>query len=102
MLKKRNATDKQKTKAENKGVLISSGLIAGEALTAVVLAFIVLGERLSGVKRLVDGHAVSSLKYYAVKTLGVTHPSVILGLLVFLGLAYMLVVLPLKAARKEN
>ncbi len=102
MLKKRNATDEQKVKAENKGVLISSGLIAGEALTAVVLAFIVLGERLSGVKRIVDGHAVSSLKYYAVKTLGVTHPSVIVGLLVFLGLAYMLVVLPLKAAKNEN
>ncbi|HHJ53304.1 MAG TPA: oligopeptide transporter, OPT family, partial [Caldithrix abyssi] len=42
-LKKQNATEEQKTAAENKGVLISSGLIAGEALMAVILAFVVLG-----------------------------------------------------------
>ncbi len=101
-LKKRKATDAQKTKAENKGVLISSGLIAGEALMAVTLAFIVLGERLSGVTRLVDGHKVSSLKYFAVQSLGVQHPSVIVGLLVFVGLIYMLVILPLKAAKKSD
>ena len=35
--------DARKAKAENTGVLISSGLIAGGALTAVVIAFIVLG-----------------------------------------------------------
>ncbi len=102
MLKKRKASPEQKVKAENRGVLISSGLIAGEALTAVILAFIVLGERLSGIKRMVGDHAVSSLKYYAVKTLGVEHPSVILGLLVFVGLVYMLVTLPLKAAKEKN
>ncbi len=102
MLKKRKATPEQKVKAENRGVLISSGLIAGEALTAVILAFIVLGERLSGVTRMVGNQAVSSLKYFAVKGLGVEHPSVIVGLLVFVGLIYMLVTLPLKAAKKED
>ena len=102
MLKKRKATPEQKVKAENRGVLISSGLIAGEALTAVILAFIVLDERLSGVTRMVGNQAVSSLKYFAVKGLGVEHPSVIVGLLVFVGLIYMLVTLPLKAAKKED
>ncbi|NOX89605.1 MAG: oligopeptide transporter, OPT family [Calditrichaeota bacterium] len=99
-LKKRNATPEECVKAENKGVLISSGLIAGEALTAVILAFIVLGERLSGVERLVNGQKVSSLKYFAVEVLGVQNPSVIIGLFVFAGLIYLLVTLPLKASKE--
>ncbi|APF19392.1 oligopeptide transporter, OPT family [Caldithrix abyssi DSM 13497] len=100
VLKKRNASDADRVKAENKGVLISSGLIAGEALMAVILAFVVLGERLSGVERLVNGETVSSLKYFAVQALGVQNPSVILGLLVFAGLIYLLVNVPLKAIKK--
>jgi F0F1-type ATP synthase assembly protein I len=42
-LEKENASDERKAKAENSGVLIASGLIAGEALMAVLVAFMVLG-----------------------------------------------------------
>ncbi len=41
-LERRNATDEQKTRAQNIGVLLSSGFIAGESLMAVLLAFVVL------------------------------------------------------------
>jgi putative OPT family oligopeptide transporter len=41
-VKRRNASDDEKTTAENSGVLISSGLIAGQSLMAVALAFLVL------------------------------------------------------------
>jgi putative OPT family oligopeptide transporter len=46
-LEKANAGEEAKNKAENTGVLIASGLIAGEALMAVILAFVVLGVNLS-------------------------------------------------------
>jgi len=41
-LAKKGATDEEKTRAENTGVLISSGFIAGESLMAVLLALIVI------------------------------------------------------------
>ena len=44
-LGRRDATDEEKTKAENSGVLVASGLIAGQSLMAVLLAFIVLYEQ---------------------------------------------------------
>ena len=45
ILKKKEATDEQKQQAENSGILVSSGLIAGQSLMAVVLAFVVLYEQ---------------------------------------------------------
>jgi len=45
ILKKKNATDEQRTRAENSGILVSSGLIAGQSLMAVLLAFVVLYEQ---------------------------------------------------------
>jgi putative OPT family oligopeptide transporter len=45
ILKKKEATDEQKQSAENSGILVSSGLIAGQSLMAVVLAFVVLYEQ---------------------------------------------------------
>ena len=100
-LKKQNATEEQKTAAENKGVLISSGLIAGEALMAVILAFVVLGERLSGVQNLFHGQPVSVLRNFAITKLGVENPSVIAGMFVFAALLYVLVQIPLKALKKK-
>ena len=44
----RKADETEMQRAENTGVLVSSGLIAGGALTAVVIAFIVLGFSLGG------------------------------------------------------
>ncbi|TFG94462.1 MAG: oligopeptide transporter, OPT family, partial [Calditrichales bacterium] len=81
-LKKKNATEEQKTKAENTGVLISSGLIAGESLTAVILAFIVAGVSLGqGTFQLTDFALFPASPY--------------LGLIAFIGLFYFLVKIPL-------
>ena len=41
-LKKRSADDKQKIKVAHVGILVASGFIAGEALTGVLLAALVL------------------------------------------------------------
>ena len=41
----KNADDEQKTRAENSGILVASGLIAGQSLMAVLLAFVVLYEQ---------------------------------------------------------
>ena len=87
-MEKRNATEDQKTKAENTGVLISSGLIAGEALMAVILAFIVLGINLS--------ENTFSLSNWAF-----IEPNTFLGLLVFVGLVYMLVKIPMNRSMNE-
>jgi putative OPT family oligopeptide transporter len=45
MLARRKASDEEKMKAENSGILVSSGLIAGQSLMAVLLAFVVLYEQ---------------------------------------------------------
>jgi len=45
ILGRRNASDEEKMKAENSGVLVASGLIAGQSLMAVLLAFVVLYEQ---------------------------------------------------------
>ncbi|MEE8572899.1 MAG: oligopeptide transporter, OPT family [Gemmatimonadota bacterium] len=42
--KKAGATEPQRQEAENKGILLSSGFIAGESLMAVALAFLFLGQ----------------------------------------------------------
>jgi uncharacterized membrane protein len=41
-LKKKEATEEEKARAENTGILVSSGFIAGESLMAVVLALVVI------------------------------------------------------------
>jgi putative OPT family oligopeptide transporter len=86
-LNREKVSDEQRVKAENTGVLISSGLIAGESLTAVILAFIVAGVSLSeGSFRLSDLSPFSPTPY--------------LGILAFAGLLYILVKIPLKRARE--
>ena len=88
MLNKKKATDEQKTKAENTGVLLSSGLIAGEALTAVILAFVVLGVNIS--------EGTFKLANYAL-----FEPQFFVGLLAFAGLAYLLIKIPLKRSESS-
>ncbi len=44
-LKRREASPTERTKAENSGILVASGLIAGQSLMAVLLAFVVLYEQ---------------------------------------------------------
>jgi hypothetical protein len=43
VLERRGATEDERARAENTGVLVSSGFIAGESLMAVVLALLVIG-----------------------------------------------------------
>jgi membrane protein YqaA with SNARE-associated domain len=43
VLKKKEATEEERARAENTGVLVSSGFIAGESLMAVTLALLVIG-----------------------------------------------------------
>jgi OPT family oligopeptide transporter len=75
---KRNYNPAQKTRVENAGVLVASGLIAGEALMGLVFA---------------------ALKFYEVKIPQVfEHSSFITSLGVFVVIALVLVLVPLKKA----
>lgn len=88
-LDRRNATEQEKTSAGNIGVLISSGLIAGEALMAVLLA-------------LVYGYVQLVGSDFSLSNYGFESRSVYLGLLAFLGIGYLLIVVPLKKARSQK
>jgi putative OPT family oligopeptide transporter len=44
-LERREAGETERTRAENSGILVASGLIAGQSLMAVLLAFVVLYEK---------------------------------------------------------
>lgn len=83
-LRRRQATEEQSTRAVNAGVLLSSGFIAGEALMAVSLAFLVLGADLFGWGQVLPQIAASPW----------------LGMLIFPVLYYMLVKTPLAAMAK--
>ena len=85
-LKKKDATEEESTRAENSGILVSSGLIAGQSLMAVVLAFVVLFEQaklgMAGGEHLLPhlGHS-----FYG----GLLVYPLLLGLLVWLPLSRM-------------
>ena len=78
------ASEKAVTRATNTGVLLSSGFIAGEALMAVLLAFVVLAGSAFGLTRVLPSLAQSTL----------------LGGLVFVLLYYMLVSVPFQAGEE--
>lgn len=79
--------DEQKTKAENTGVLIASGLIAGEALMAVILAFFVLALSLSN-------------SNFTMASLVGNFSSAWLGIIAFIALGYYLVKIPMQKAKE--
>jgi hypothetical protein len=88
MLERKKASGEEKTRAENVGILLSSGFIAGESLMAVLLAFLVLG-----------GDFVPALiEMREGLTAGLTadHRP---GLILYPALFYFLVFLPLKKMR---
>ena len=89
MMAKRNASDEEKSKAENTGVLISSGLIAGGSLMAVVLA-------------IVYGILSAAESTFSLRSLGLEEPSALLGLIAFAGLFYLLVMIPMKVAKSKK
>ena len=79
-LDQRQATGEQRTRAANTGVLLSSGFIAGEALMAVLLAFVV--------------GASEALPWLALPQIA---DSALAGALIFIVLYYALVRVPLNA-----
>ena len=89
IMAKKNASEAEKAQAENTGVLISSGLIAGEALMAVILA-------------LVYGILDFQGSTFSLRNFGVENPSAWLGLLAFIGMAYFLITIPMKSVRKNS
>jgi len=93
MLTRSRISDTNRTKAENTGVLVSSGLIAGGALTAVIIAFIVLGY-----DTLVGDDALTFFDS-ARAALDIV-PTAWGGIIAFLGVGLLLVYLPLKASRQ--
>jgi putative OPT family oligopeptide transporter len=99
-LDKDKVDDETRLKAENTGVLISSGLIAGGALTAVVIAFIVLGYNLLGTPP-PGMEDVPTFLDTAREAIGAS-PNPWLGLIAFAGVFYLLARVPLKAARGDS
>jgi putative OPT family oligopeptide transporter len=112
-LKKAKAGEEKKRKAENTGVLISSGLIAGGALTAVIIAFVVLGYGLLGTALPADPSYVSMTESMGLKpddvptfldrarlAMGI-EPQPWLGLIAFIGVYILLVWIPLRASRNS-
>ncbi len=87
--KRSDATEEEKTKAENTGILLSSGFIAGEALMAVALAFLVLG-----------GDFYPPMIAFHQKMAGSITPRFWLSLIMYPALAYLLVYLPVKKMRE--
>ncbi len=85
-LVKRGATPEQTQKAENTGILMASGFIAGESLMAVILAFVVLG-RLMGA-----GPDAEPTPMFVIAE----NPWI--GMAVFVVVGYLLVRLPLQKA----
>lgn len=85
----RNATEEETVRAENTGVLLSSGFIAGEALMAVLLAFLVLGSEF-----------MPALLRAKEAVTPAFEPSFWLGLLIYPILAYLLAWLPIKKMRE--
>jgi hypothetical protein len=112
-LERDEASEERKQKAENTGVLISSGLIAGGALTAVVIAFLVLGYNMLGTPMPTDPEYIRMTAELGVKPdevptfldrirgfVGVA-PTAWLGLLAVAGGVWLLTWLPLKASKEQ-
>jgi len=90
ILLRRGTDDETRQKAENTGVLLSSGFIAGESLMAVIMAFVVLGRM-----------------YFAGPDAEPTPLLTILeepliGLLIFAIVGFLLIRVPINAALKKG
>ncbi len=87
--KQSGATEEEAIRAENTGILLSSGFIAGEALMAVLLAFLVLG-----------GDFVPMLLRMKAAVTPAMTPSFLLSLIIYPVLIYLLVWMPIKKMRE--
>jgi putative OPT family oligopeptide transporter len=88
-LERRKATEEQKQTAENTGILLSSGFIAGESLMAVIMAFVVLGRLMAA------GEGAEPTPLYVI----MENPY--LGMLIFLVVGYALIRIPVKKAMEK-
>ncbi len=93
-LEKKEATAEEKTRAENTGILLSSGFIAGESLMAVGIALLVIGADLY---RSYFGLPTGA---EAPPVLPVVYQGFWVSLLVYPLLLWLLVYLPLKKMRE--
>jgi putative OPT family oligopeptide transporter len=84
-LRKREATPEERTRAENTGVLLSSGFIAGESLMAVFLAFLFLGQDF-----------IPTLAEWKQRLTPTGDPSFIVGLVAYPAVFALLAWLPLR------
>ncbi len=89
-LKKKGATEEEKARAENTGILVSSGFIAGESLMAVVLAVLVIGA---------DRFPVL-LSFQRLNFLD--QPNFYLSLFAYVIVLWMLVYIPVKQMKSEG
>jgi hypothetical protein len=89
-LKRKGATEEEKARAENTGVLVSSGFIAGESLMAVVLALLVIGA---------DKYP-SILSFQSLNFL--EEPSFFLSLFAYIIVLWMLVYIPVKQMKSPG
>jgi putative OPT family oligopeptide transporter len=89
-LKKKGATEEEKARAENTGVLVSSGFIAGESLMAVILALLVIGADKFPVLLAFQGWNF------------LEQPSFLLSLFAYVIVLVMLVWLPVSRMRSES
>jgi putative OPT family oligopeptide transporter len=89
-LKKKGATEEEKARAENTGILVSSGFIAGESLMAVVLAVLVIGA---------DYFPVL-LSFQRLNFLD--QPNFYLSLFAYVIVLWMLVYIPVKQMKSEG
>jgi putative OPT family oligopeptide transporter len=84
-LGRRNATDAERTAATNKGILLSSGFIAGDSLMAVLLAFLFMGsDFVPAISRVMESLTPAG------------EPSFLLGLLIYPVVIWLLGWLPLR------
>jgi len=89
VLARRNVDEDGKMKAQNTGILLSSGFIAGESLMAVVMAFVVLGRSLANPEW-------EPVPIYTI----LENPWV--GMAAFLLVGFMLVRIPVQAALRSK
>jgi putative OPT family oligopeptide transporter len=87
-VQQQGATDEERTRAENTGVLVSSGFIAGESLMAVLLALLVIA-----------GDFMPSILGFQNLTFGAS-PNFWLGLLAYPLVIALLVWIPVKRMRE--
>jgi len=88
-LKAQGADATARTRAENAGILLSSGFIAGESLMAVILAFLVLG-----------ADFMPALGTFREAVTGWATPHFWLSLVVYPALVYLLVWVPIQRMRQ--